>query len=421
MDKGMLEFENVAAGYGEREVLKDITLSVGEGEFVGLIGSNGTGKSTLIKCISGLLSVKRGKITVCGRDNAGLKAKERAKLVAVVPQSYHVEYDFTVEDIVMMGRNPYMSLRKREGKEDYEIVEDAMRATNTEMFRERYYNELSGGERQRVILARAIAQKTKVILLDEPTSALDIHHQIEVMELITKLNKEEHMTILAVLHDINMASRFCRRIVMLKDGAVYADGTPKEVITRRNMESLYRMKLMIRQNPLFCKPEIVPIRVMEEEKASVRRHIHMICGANGAGKLLEELDARGYYVTAGVLNQGSTDYDMCQELGIPCVETEPFTPVTEEKQRENLKLMQDADMIVVADVPFGEDNLNNLYGLETMSGKIYFHKNALSNDFTGGGLVRRLEEMAKTKKISYFGDHDEFLEMLRKEETEGAV
>ena len=421
MGKEMIGFENVAAGYGLREVLKDITLSVEEGEFVGLIGSNGTGKSTLIKCISGLMPVKRGKITVCGRDNAALKAKERARLMAVVPQSYHVEYDFTVEDIVMMGRNPYMSLGQREGKEDYEIVEDAMRATNTLVFRERYYNELSGGERQRVILARAIAQKTKVILLDEPTSALDIHHQIEVMELITKLNQEEHMTILAVLHDINMASRFCQRIVMLKDGTVYADGMPREVITRRNMESLYQMKLMVRQNPLFCKPEIVPIRVMEEEKASVRRHIHMICGANGAGKLLEELDARGYYVTAGVLNRGSTDYDMCKELSIPCVETEPFTPVTEEKQRENLKLMEDADVILVADVPFGEDNLKNLYGLEKVPGKICFHKNALSNDFTGGGLVKQLEHLAETKEISYFGDHDEFLKTLREDKTEGAV
>lgn len=412
MSKKMLEFLHVAAGYGKREILKDVTMSIEEGEFVGLIGSNGTGKSTLIKCISGLLPLKRGTITVCDRENATLKNRERAQMVAVVPQSYHVEYDFTVEDIVMMGRNPYLSLRKREGEEDYAIVEEAMRATNTEIFHDRFYNELSGGERQRVILARAIAQKPRVILLDEPTSALDIHHQIEVMELITRLNQEEHMTVLAVLHDINMAARFCQRIVMLQDGAVFADGTPQEVINRRNMESLYQMKLMIRKNPLFHRPEIVPIRVMEEEKAPVSRHIHIIGGASGAVKLIEELDERGYTVTVGVVNQGSGDWEICQELGIACVEIEPFTPVTEEKQKENLELMKAAEIVLVADVPFGRSNLMNLWGLERVPGRIYFHKNALSSDYTKGELVNRLEEIGRVKRITYIGDHDEFLKEL---------
>lgn len=349
---------------------------------------------------------------ICGKENSALKNRERAQMVAVVPQSYHVGYDFTVEDIVMMGRNPYLSLRKKEGTEDYAIVEEAMKATNTEEFRDRLYNELSGGERQRVILARAIAQKPRIILLDEPTSALDIHHQIEVMELITRLNQEEYVTVLAVLHDINMASRFCQRIVMLQDGAVFADGTPQEVINHSNMERMYQMKLMIRKNPLFHKPEIVPIRVMEEEKAATRRHIHIICGADGAVKLIEELDERGYEVTVGVVNQGSGDWDICQELGVTCVEAEPFTPITWEKQAENLKLMEDAEVILVADVPFGQSNLMNLQGLENLSGKIYFHKNALSSDHTGGALVKRLEEIGRVKKITYFGDHDEVLREL---------
>ena len=415
MDKEILKFEHVAAAYGDREVLKDVNLTLREGEFAGLIGSNGTGKSTLIKCVSGLLPLKRGSIRICGKENAALKNKERAQLVAVVPQSYHVEYDFTVEDIIMMGRNPYLSFRRKESEEDQEIVQEAMRVTNTEMFRGRYYNELSGGERQRVILARAIAQKPRVILLDEPTSALDVHHQIEVMELIARLNEEENMTVLAVLHDINMASRFCKRMIMLQNGVVTADGTPDQVINRKNMESLYQMKLMIRENPLFHKPEIVPIRVMEEKQAKIRRHIHVICGANGAVRLLEELDARGYEVTAGVLNQGSEDWAVCQALDLKCVEIEPFTPVTEEKQQENLEMMKDADIVLVADVPFGKSNLMNLRGLENVSGKIYFHRNALSNDYTAGELVPILENLGKVKKVTYIGDHDEFLNLLKEE------
>ncbi len=413
MSSDVLVFTNVAAGYGNREILKDVTMTIQEGEFSSLIGSNGTGKSTLIKCISGLLPLKRGSITICGKENSRLKNKERAQMVAVVPQSYHVEYNFLVEDIVMMGRNPYMGLGRKEGREDYEIVEEAMEMTNTSIFRGRFYNELSGGERQRVVLARAIAQKPRIILLDEPTSALDVHHQIEVMELISKLNQNENMTVLAVLHDINMASRFCKRMIMLQNGTVFEEGTPHEVINRDNMENLYKMKLVIQENALFHKPEIVPIRVMEEERAKDPLHIHVICGANKAVKVIEEMDAKGYEITVGVLNMGSGDWEVCQNLNIPCVDAEPFTPVTLEKQEENLEFMRKADVVLVADMPFGEGNLMNLYGLESVPGKIFFHKNALSSDYTKGKLVRRLEEIGRVKEITYVGDHDEFMELLK--------
>lgn len=140
-----------------------------------------------------------------------------------------------------------------------------MEVTNTLEFQNRLYNELSGGEKQRVILARALAQQPEILLLDEPTSALDIHHQTEVMELITKLNREQGLTVLAVLHDVNMASRYCGRMILLKDGRLAADGEPHQIVTKKNMEALYQMKILIRENPLFHKPEIVPIRVLREK------------------------------------------------------------------------------------------------------------------------------------------------------------
>ena len=152
---------------------------------------------------------------------------------------------------------------------------------------------------------------------------------------------------------------------MLRDGTVTADGTPEEVVNRKNMEELYAMKLMVRENPLFHKPEIVPIRVMGEEQVGNPFHIHVICGASGAAKIMEELDARGYRVTAGVVNVGSDDWDICHFLDLERVEIDPFTPVTEEDQRRNLKLMEDADVILISDVPFGESNLKNLEGLES--------------------------------------------------------
>lgn len=399
----MLSFSHAAVGYGEKLVLRDVSFQITKGEYVALIGSNGTGKSTLIKCVSGLLPLEGGEMQICGKDLRRLKARERARMVAVVPQSYYVDYGFTVEDIVMMGRNPYIDLRHRESKKDREIAERAMELTKTTQFRDRLYNELSGGERQRVILARAITQQPQIILLDEPTSALDLHHQIEVMELIRDLNEKEQITVMAVLHDINLASRFCSRIVILKDGKVKADGTPQEVINRDEMEALYDMKLFVKNNPLLGKPEIIPIRVMDETPASKPKRIHVICGEKGGVRLLEQLVNMGHHVTAGVLNQGSDDNEICDYLGIRHIEIGAFQPVRPENQAKNLELMRDADAVLVADIPFGEANIHNLDGLEAVKGELYVHENVLKWDFTGGKVKERLREIKKNKDVKFFG------------------
>lgn len=377
----MLSFSHAAVGYGEKVVLQDVSFQVKKGEYVALIGSNGTGKSTLIKCVSGLLPLTGGEIEICGKNSRKLKARERAQMVAVVPQSYYVDYDFTVEDIVMMGRNPYIDFRHRESQEGREIAERAMKLTKTDMFRNRLYNQLSGGERQRVILARAITQQPDIILLDEPTSALDLHHQIEVMELIRQLNEKEHITVLAVLHDINLASRFCSRIVILKDGKVKADGPPREIINRR---------------------EIIPIRVMDEKQTANPLRIHVICGEKGGVRILEQLTNMGHFVSAGVVNRESDDAEICEYLGIPRIEINSFQTVGPEEQEKNLELMKDADAVIVADIPFGEANIRNLDGLEHVKGELYIHRNIRTQDFTHGKLQKRLEEIQKTKEIHFF-------------------
>lgn len=398
----MLFFPHVAVGYGEKTVLRDVSFQVKKGEYVALIGSNGTGKSTLIKCVSGLLPLNSREIEICGKNSRKLKPKERARMVAVVPQSYYVDYDFTVEDIVMMGRNPYIDFRHRESQEDREIAERAMKLTKTDMFRNRLYNQLSGGERQRVILARAITQQPEIILLDEPTSALDLHHQIEVMELIRQLNEKEHITVLAVLHEINLASRFCSRIVILKDGKVKADGTPREIINRQEMEELYEMRLLVKNNPLIEKSEIIPIRVMDEKQTAKPLRIHVICGEKGGVRILEQLTNMDHAVTAGVVNRESDDAEICEYLDIPRVEIGSFQTVGQEELAKNLELMKDADAVIVADIPFGEANIRNLDGLEHVKGELYIHKNILNQDFTHGQLQRRLDEIQKIKEIHFY-------------------
>lgn len=391
MSRTMLNIQHAASGYGQHRVLKDVNFTVEEGDFIALIGSNGTGKSTLIKTIAGLIPLDGGTIEICGKDQAQLKPKERARMVAVVPQSYYVDYDFLVEDIIMMGRNPYSGFRKRNGKEDEEIVEKAMKMTNTDVFRGKSYNQLSGGERQRVVIARAIAQQPDIILLDEPTSALDTHYATEVMELISRLNQEENVTIMAVLHDINMAARYCKRMVMLRDGFVYADGRPDEIVNQKYMTELYQMQLMIRNNPLFAKPEMIPIRVLDPVKTEEPKHVHVICGGNTAAMMLEELVSKGHKVTAGVVSPLSDDGMMCRNLGIEVIETLPFGEITEELQQKHLAMAADADVIMIADMPFGKGNIRVLDGLENLKGKVEIHKNLdpVKQDYTGEGLLKK--------------------------------
>ncbi|MEF9918761.1 MAG: ABC transporter ATP-binding protein [Eubacterium sp.] len=413
MDNSMiLKFESVCTGYPGKPIIKGFSADIYKGDFVGLIGSNGTGKSTLLKCLSGLIPITGGKIMIEGKDNKALKQKERAKLIAVVPQSFNIDYDFAVEDIVLMGRNPYLSYRDKESNKDYEIVERAMNMTKTLQFKGRLFNELSGGEKQRVVIARAIAQEPDIILLDEPTSALDVHHQIQIMELIKQLNEEDNMTVVAVLHDLNLAARFCKRLIMIQGGCAVADGLPEEIIVKENLRKLYKMKMFIRNNRIFEKPEVIPIRVLKPYETEHPLHIHVICGGNGALKVIEELDDMGHKVTAGVINEGSDDWLVCRSLGLEIVVEKPFTSISMEKQKENLALMKDADILLISDVPFGTGNVNNLVGIENFGGDIYLHTNCLNNDFTEGKLKECLDKIRIGKNLIEIGDHDEFLKIV---------
>lgn len=240
-----LEVKDLSFSYGKRCVLKDVTFEVGTGEFVGVLGPNGSGKSTLLNCLSGLLVPDREKVRVCGKDVAVMGSNEMARLVAIVPQDSSMNFAFTVEDIVLMGRYSHISRFQFEDARDYEVAEEAMRATGVWRLRGRLVTDLSGGERQRVIIARALAQEPKVLLLDEPTTHLDIRHQLEVLGLIKELNDERGLTVLSVFHDLNLAARFCDRLFLMDDGAIMAKGTPEEVLTDKNVERTFQVDAKI--------------------------------------------------------------------------------------------------------------------------------------------------------------------------------
>lgn len=411
MDK-IIKIEKLNIGYGDKIILKNIDLHVDEGEFLAIIGPNGTGKSTLLKAITDSVDIKKGEITISGRDSSTISKRERARLIAVVPQEFNTDFEFSVFDIAAMGRNPHMYHRKISRQHELDIVQDAMMMTNTWKLRNRLFNELSGGEKQRVIIARAIAQQTRIILLDEPTSHLDIHQQLEVLELAKKLQAERNLTIVAVLHDINMASRFSDRIILLNEGEILAEGSPEEVISEKYLSQMYKMEMVVRENKLLSAREVVPIRVMKENSSLSQIRVHVVCGGGSGEKILERINSLGAQVTCGVLNRGDSDWEICRMLGIRCIEVPPFSNAGDKELQENKRLAESADVLLVSDVPYGRGNIKNLELLLSTDRPVYMKRRHSQIDFTGGAAEAIIKELEKKDNFRYIESYEEFMEVF---------
>jgi len=245
----MIELNNVALGYDHRVILRDVNMKARPGQMLGLVGPNGSGKSTLIKGMTRVIDLFSGHILIDGRDIRTLKRDELARLVATVPQGPALPQAFTAFEVVLMGRTPHLGLLRYEGATDFAIAWQAMEATNTQPFAERRVSELSGGERQRLIIARALAQQPKAMLLDEPTANLDINHQVEILNLVKSLCREQSLTVIIALHDLNLAAQYCDWLVMLNGGRVYAEGTPTEILTAPNIKKVYGAEVCVYPHP----------------------------------------------------------------------------------------------------------------------------------------------------------------------------
>jgi iron complex transport system ATP-binding protein len=252
----MIEVHSVSFRYHEDWVLQDVSFRVERGEFVGVIGPNGSGKTTLLKILYRLLSPQKGEILFELVPMRKMNRNDIAKKIAVVSQETQLLFPFSVLETVLMGRSPYLGQLMFESEKDLEIAKKAMEWTNILPFSERHVDELSGGERKRVFIARALTQEPEVILLDEPTANLDIHHQMDFLDLILTLNREKGLTIVMASHDMNIASEFCDRLVLFQKGRIYKMGTPEEVITKENIESVYGCEVWIDQNPISGMPRI---------------------------------------------------------------------------------------------------------------------------------------------------------------------
>ncbi|PLZ95021.1 ABC transporter [Fischerella thermalis CCMEE 5268] len=247
-----LEVKNVSWSIEGKQILHDINLEVSPGEFVGLIGPNGSGKSTLLRCIYRVLKPDTGVISLNGKNVWHLSAREMAQATAVVLQETFTEFDFTVAEMVLMGRNPHRGLFDRETQKDHSIVFDALVQVGMNDFAERSFISLSGGEKQRVLIARAIAQQARFLILDEPTNHLDIRYQLELLELVKKLG----VTTIAALHDLNLAASYCDRIYVFKRGTITAAGKPEELLQPTLIREVFGVGSVVEQDSAMGKLRI---------------------------------------------------------------------------------------------------------------------------------------------------------------------
>ena len=252
-----LEVKGLNFGYFSKLVLADINLTIKPGEMVGLLGPNGSGKTTLIKLASGILHPKDGEVKINGSLLNHMNRKAIAQHLAVVPQQFTIPYAFTVEEVVMLGRVPFIKPLAEENETDHQVVSEAMKLVGVTELAERRFDELSGGERQRVVMAMALAQKPEILLLDEPTVHLDISHQQQMLELVKQLNNTKGLTVLAALHDLNMAALYFSRLVLLKFGRIIADGIPEQVLTRQNIETIYNTPVLVEKHPVTGGPHVI--------------------------------------------------------------------------------------------------------------------------------------------------------------------
>ena len=240
-----IQTDTIQVSFGSKTILHDISLAIQDKEFVGIIGPNGSGKSTFLKCLYRVLQPSGGKIYFDGSELSSLSHRDTALKMAVVAQHSTVNFDFSVLEMVLMGRSPYKGLLDRDQLDDYEIARHALAQVGLSDFESRNFNTLSGGEQQRVILARALAQRTECLVLDEPTNHLDIKYQLELMTIVKRLDA----TVVSAIHDLNLAAIYCDRIIALKDGHIVCSGTPQDVLSPDTIRHIYGVSAMVQTLP----------------------------------------------------------------------------------------------------------------------------------------------------------------------------
>ncbi len=245
----IIKIDNISCGYTEKPVLADLSFLLSSADFAAIIGPNGAGKSTLLYAIMGFLRLQKGSVTIDGKNLVSYKRSELAKLIAYVPQEMVFQFDYTVQDIVLMGRYPWLKLMQSWTREDRTKVSSILESLELTELSQRFYSHLSGGEKQRVLIARALAQETSFIFLDETLSQLDINHQIEIIQMLSNIHRQTGKGILLVSHNLNLVANYVSTLIFLKNGKILGSGNPDQMMEAETLKTLFGIELHTILNP----------------------------------------------------------------------------------------------------------------------------------------------------------------------------
>lgn len=349
MTEPILSAEGLNVGYGKKTIVSGLNLNAMKGQVICLLGPNGAGKTTVLRTLSGLLAPVSGTVKVEGVGIGTLKQKELSqKLSVVLTESVTLSLT-TVEELVSMGRTPHTGLMGRLTEEDRRIVAEALETVGADALRERYFDELSDGEKQKVMIARALVQEPKLMILDEPTSHLDIRHKIEVIRVLQRLSSEKGITCILSLHDIDLALKGCQTVLLVRDGKIAAQGTPEEVVGSGRIQELYEIS-GARYSELLGAVELT---------GRASGEIFVTGGAGSGVCLYRALSRSGYGLTAGVLHHGDVDFQIAEPICSKVIAEEPFEPISRENAEKAFALILAAKCAVDSGFPIGRGNLEN--------------------------------------------------------------
>jgi iron complex transport system ATP-binding protein len=352
----LLRAEGLTYRIGRAEILRGVSLRVQPGELLGLIGPNGAGKTTLLRLLLGVLAPSAGAVFLKGRPLARLKPRERARVAAYLGQESSSAFPFPVLDVVLMGRYPHVGRLAREGQADLEKARRALAYVGLAGLEGRFFHELSGGERQLALFARVLAQETELLLLDEPTANLDIRHQDLFFSMALELAREGK-AVVACVHNLNVASQYCSRLVLLSRGAVAADGKPEEVLRPEVLDPVFTTRTVITANAATgsLTVGVVPRRLPGEGP-----RVHLIGGAGSAVNLTRELERLGYRISGGIAHEFDADQVLWRSLGVPSAVVGAFSRITGEDVERAASLVEEAELTILCSFPIGVGNAENL-------------------------------------------------------------
>jgi iron complex transport system ATP-binding protein len=339
----MLDVSDLAVSFGDQSVVSGVEFSVDRGSLVGLVGPNGAGKTTVLRTVKGTLDPDAGTVRVDGEPIHRKSAKAVSRLVASTPQGTALSFDFSVRQTVEMGRTPHLGRFDRMDEADRRAVERAMERASVTGFADRPFTSLSGGERQRVLLARALAQETPVLLLDEPTASLDINHAVRTLELVRTL-VDDGKTAVAAIHDLNLAARYCDELVLLAGGGVRAAGRPADVLTSDTLRDAFDAETLVTTQPGTDAPLVTPLA----DRESVARRVHVVGTGTPAAAAVSKLVGAGCRVSIGVVPAGDTAAERAADLDCEAVTVPAFAGIDDTARQRAADLAGAADAVVVA-------------------------------------------------------------------------